>query len=243
MAYHVEITRKAETDLEELYLWVVERAPQQGAAWFNGLERAILTLDRHADRCPVASESVDPDRPVRVLTYGRKAACLSRLLHGRPHREARAHPACAERGPATTRSRRAARRVGRRILKQFERAWDGKRGRFLTGRFSPSGSSSTGHGATGQAKMGRVARAHSQPPTPQQPNGSIVSHITHASLLSGSSPPRGYGVSRLRRRLGFARAQAFRPRGVEGFARAIGEGRCPNASPSIRSLDDCSATR
>lgn len=106
MAYHVEITRKAETDLEELYLWVVERAPQQGAAWFNGLERAILTLDRHADRCPVASESVDPDRPVRVLTYGRKphvyrvfftvdhTAKLVRILHVR--RGARRPPAADE---------------------------------------------------------------------------------------------------------------------------------------------------
>ena len=40
MAYRVEITRRAEADLEELYLWVVDRAPQQGARWFNGLERA-----------------------------------------------------------------------------------------------------------------------------------------------------------------------------------------------------------
>jgi hypothetical protein len=25
-----------------MYLWVVDRAPQQGARWFNGLERAVL---------------------------------------------------------------------------------------------------------------------------------------------------------------------------------------------------------
>jgi plasmid stabilization system protein ParE len=41
MAYRVEIARRAESDLEELYLWVVERAPQQGARWFNGLERGF----------------------------------------------------------------------------------------------------------------------------------------------------------------------------------------------------------
>ena len=40
MAYRVEIARRAGSDLEELYLWLVERAPQQGARWFNGLERA-----------------------------------------------------------------------------------------------------------------------------------------------------------------------------------------------------------
>jgi plasmid stabilization system protein ParE len=46
MAYRVEIARRAEADLEELYRWVVERAPQQGARWFNGLERAVLSLDQ-----------------------------------------------------------------------------------------------------------------------------------------------------------------------------------------------------
>ena len=45
MAYRVEIARNAEAELEELYLWVVQRAPQQGAAWFNGLEHVILSLD------------------------------------------------------------------------------------------------------------------------------------------------------------------------------------------------------
>jgi toxin ParE1/3/4 len=72
MAYRVEIARNAEAELEELYLWVVARAPQQGSKWFNGLERAVLSLDEHPKRCPVAPESIDPDHPVRVLSYGRK---------------------------------------------------------------------------------------------------------------------------------------------------------------------------
>ena len=72
MAYRVEMARRAEADLEDLYSWVAERAPQQGARWFNGLERAVLSLDEHPKRCPVAPESVDPDQPVRVLYYGRK---------------------------------------------------------------------------------------------------------------------------------------------------------------------------
>ena len=79
MAYRVELTRSAETDLEELYLWVVTRAPNQGARWFNGLEKTILTLDRYPERCPLAPESFDPERPVRVLHYGR-ARSLYRIL-------------------------------------------------------------------------------------------------------------------------------------------------------------------
>jgi plasmid stabilization system protein ParE len=72
MAYRVEIGKNAEAELEELYLWVVARAPQQGAKWYNGLERAVLSLDQHPKRCPVAPETFDPDQPVRVLSYGRK---------------------------------------------------------------------------------------------------------------------------------------------------------------------------
>jgi len=72
MAYRVEIARSAEVNLEELYLWVVARAPHQGAKWFNGLEQAVLSLDQHPTRCPVAPESIEPDQPVRVLRYGRK---------------------------------------------------------------------------------------------------------------------------------------------------------------------------
>jgi plasmid stabilization system protein ParE len=71
MAFRVDIAKTAELQLEELYLWVVDRAPSQGAAWFNGLERAILSLEQLPKRCRVAPESIDPDQPVRVFNYGR----------------------------------------------------------------------------------------------------------------------------------------------------------------------------
>ncbi len=71
MAYRVELARKAESDLEEIYRWVVEREPSQGAAWFNGLERAILSLEHVPKRCRIASESFDSAQPIRVLNYGR----------------------------------------------------------------------------------------------------------------------------------------------------------------------------
>jgi plasmid stabilization system protein ParE len=71
MVFRVELTKTAQADLEELHLWVVERAPSQGTAWFNGLEKKIASLDRLPERYPVAPESFDPERPVHVLHYGR----------------------------------------------------------------------------------------------------------------------------------------------------------------------------
>jgi hypothetical protein len=68
-------------------LWVVERAPQQGVAWF-------------------AAESIDPDLQVRVLNYGRKPhgyrvfftvdddASVVRVMHVR--RGARRRPTAGE---------------------------------------------------------------------------------------------------------------------------------------------------
>jgi hypothetical protein len=50
MLYRVEDCAPREDDLEDRYLWVVEREPQRGARWFNGLERAVLSLDRHPKR-------------------------------------------------------------------------------------------------------------------------------------------------------------------------------------------------
>jgi plasmid stabilization system protein ParE len=72
MAYRVELAKNAESELEELYLWVIDRAPSQGAAWYNGLEQAILSLSRHPERCSIAPEKIDPHSPIRILRYGRR---------------------------------------------------------------------------------------------------------------------------------------------------------------------------
>ena len=71
MAYRVELAKIAEVQPEELYLWLVERAPSQGTAWFNGLEQAFFSLEQLPTRYRIAPESFDPDQPVRVLNYGR----------------------------------------------------------------------------------------------------------------------------------------------------------------------------
>ena len=106
MAYRVELAKSAELELEELYLWLIERAPSQGAAWFNGLELAILSLERLPKRCRIAPESFDPNQPVRVLNYGRSLhvyrvfftvdenANVVRIVHIR--RGARQRPASGE---------------------------------------------------------------------------------------------------------------------------------------------------
>ena len=50
MAYRVEIARNVEAELEELYLWVVERAPQQGAAAQSSMEATFVPARRPRTR-------------------------------------------------------------------------------------------------------------------------------------------------------------------------------------------------
>src|SRR2546422_968736 len=54
MAYRVKLTPRAQKDIEELYRWVILRAPHQGGVWYNGLIDAIGSLADHPQRCPIS---------------------------------------------------------------------------------------------------------------------------------------------------------------------------------------------
>ena len=53
MAYLVSIMPCAERDLEAIYQAINAERSDTAFRWFNGLERALSTLDEIADRCPV----------------------------------------------------------------------------------------------------------------------------------------------------------------------------------------------
>jgi toxin ParE1/3/4 len=68
MAYRVNITARAERDLERLYKEL--EAEHSGAAlnWYRGLQDAIVSLEEYPNRCPTTPESVI----LRHLLYGRR---------------------------------------------------------------------------------------------------------------------------------------------------------------------------
>jgi len=70
MAYRVELTRRAEREMEALYERISAEDSAAGAKWFIGLEAAISSLERLPRRCPVAPESKIWGRPLRHLLYG-----------------------------------------------------------------------------------------------------------------------------------------------------------------------------
>ncbi|MGO9455377.1 MAG: type II toxin-antitoxin system RelE/ParE family toxin [Candidatus Binataceae bacterium] len=72
MAYLVELTLRAERDLDYLYQRISAEDSAQAARWFNGLEDAIYTLERLPRRCPAAPESKKGQATVAALLYGAK---------------------------------------------------------------------------------------------------------------------------------------------------------------------------
>jgi toxin ParE1/3/4 len=68
MAYRVDITERAERDLERLYFIIEADSSEQARVWFNGLESTVLNLDEH----PARGALIPEGGGLRHLLYGRK---------------------------------------------------------------------------------------------------------------------------------------------------------------------------
>jgi plasmid stabilization system protein ParE len=68
MAFQVSLTRRAERDLEEIYLFIGADDSPAARRWYTDLKDALLSLREHPERCAKA-----PENPrLRHLLYGRK---------------------------------------------------------------------------------------------------------------------------------------------------------------------------
>ena len=70
-AYSVELTERAETDVERVFLWIGRRQPELAERWHAGFVAKLASLASMPGRCPVAREDdAYPDTTMRQLTYG-----------------------------------------------------------------------------------------------------------------------------------------------------------------------------
>ncbi|MGO9898083.1 MAG: type II toxin-antitoxin system RelE/ParE family toxin [Bryobacteraceae bacterium] len=72
MTYRVELTDRAARDLVILCEDKNVAGSVAAARWYNGLEKAVYTLETHPGRCQMAPESGRAGRPLRHLLYGKK---------------------------------------------------------------------------------------------------------------------------------------------------------------------------
>ncbi|MBX7134202.1 MAG: type II toxin-antitoxin system RelE/ParE family toxin [Fimbriimonadaceae bacterium] len=72
MTYRVELSARAERDLEWLFMEKNAAESKAAARWFNGLEEAVFSLEDYPRRNPAAPESKKVKRPLHHLLYGKK---------------------------------------------------------------------------------------------------------------------------------------------------------------------------
>ena len=72
MAYLVKIATRAGRDLAALFRKINAADSIHAARWFNGLEKAIGTLENLPLRCPVAPERKKNGQPLHHLLYGKR---------------------------------------------------------------------------------------------------------------------------------------------------------------------------
>ena len=69
MAYRVELSIRAEQDLDSIYDHISADDSVAAARWFDGLDKAISTLENFPRRCPITPESKKTKQGLRHLLY------------------------------------------------------------------------------------------------------------------------------------------------------------------------------
>jgi plasmid stabilization system protein ParE len=80
MSYLVVLTPTAKHNLKTIHAYIFQQAPRAAADWLDRAERAVGSLDRHAERCPLAPESLSFGKPIRQVLFGAGNRGTYRLL-------------------------------------------------------------------------------------------------------------------------------------------------------------------
>lgn len=73
MAYQVEITREAQTEITEAFVWKGEHLSiEKASAWYNGIMEALYSLEEMPGRCLLAPENETFKNEIRQLLYGKR---------------------------------------------------------------------------------------------------------------------------------------------------------------------------
>jgi len=70
MAFRVELTPRAQQDLDRICGWVIREAPIAGGLSFERFEKSILALSDLPERCTVEPRFSSQYRTVRKLVFG-----------------------------------------------------------------------------------------------------------------------------------------------------------------------------
>lgn len=72
MAYLVELSRTAEAEVLEAFIWKGEHSASAANQWYSGLITALASLEEHPRRCPLAPDHEAFSEEVHQLLYGKR---------------------------------------------------------------------------------------------------------------------------------------------------------------------------
>lgn len=72
MAYLVELSRTAEAEVLEAFVWKGERSASAANQWYNGMMTALASLEDNPKRCPLAPDNDAFPEEVHQLLYGKR---------------------------------------------------------------------------------------------------------------------------------------------------------------------------
>jgi plasmid stabilization system protein ParE len=70
MSYLVVLTPRAKHNLRTIHAYIFKQAPHAANDWLDRAERAVVSLEHHPERCPLAPESLSLGKPIRQLLFG-----------------------------------------------------------------------------------------------------------------------------------------------------------------------------
>lgn len=80
MKYEVVLTEEAERNLHAAYEWYDSRSAEAARRWYDGIVRAMASLEQSPERCPLARENERFPVELRQLNYGSGKRLTHRIL-------------------------------------------------------------------------------------------------------------------------------------------------------------------
>jgi plasmid stabilization system protein ParE len=69
MSYQVELTRRAERDVDGILAWLAHRSSQGAEAWYERFNQVLEQLAADGEKCNLAPEDEDHDEEVRHVIF------------------------------------------------------------------------------------------------------------------------------------------------------------------------------
>jgi plasmid stabilization system protein ParE len=80
MSYRVELSRRAERDVDQILSWIHERSPQGAASWFKCWTKVLSGIEDHPNLALLAPEDEHHDEDIHNRTFKTRSGRKYRVI-------------------------------------------------------------------------------------------------------------------------------------------------------------------